>query len=58
MALMKEAPLIQVIDLPVYPLDKERLGKAKGIIMGGFSVGFLTVIYLLFRKFLKNILSE
>ena len=58
MALMKEAPLIQVIDLPVYPLDKDRLGKAKGIINGGFLFGFLTVIFLVLRKFLKNILSE
>jgi len=58
MALMKETPLIQVIDSPIYPLDKERLGKVKGILTGSFLLGFLNIVCLLFRKILKSILSE
>jgi hypothetical protein len=34
--LRKETPLIQIIDRPILPLAKERFGKAKGIVLGGF----------------------
>lgn len=54
-ALLKETPLIQVIDEPVYPLEKDRLGKVKGIIIGGFIFGLLTVVSLLFRKLIEEI---
>ena len=39
--LRKETPLIQVIDRPILPLKKEKFGKAKGIVLGGFLAGFL-----------------
>ena len=51
----KETPLIQVIDQPILPLKKEKLGKAKGIVIGGFLVGFLVVLGLIIRKLLKTI---
>lgn len=51
--LRKETPLIQVIDKPILPLKKERFGKAKGIELGGFLGGFLSVLVLIFRKILK-----
>ncbi len=50
--LRKETPLIQVIDLPILPLKKEKFGKAKGIVMGGILAGFLLVLVLIFRRFL------
>lgn len=53
--LRKETPLIQVIDKPILPLAKERLGKAKGIVSGGFLAGFLTVFLLIMRRVLKQI---
>lgn len=53
--LRKETPLIQVIDRPILPLEKERFGKAKGIVLGGFFAGFLTVLYLIIRKLLKSL---
>ena len=40
MSLAKEAPLIQIIDQPIYPLPKEGLGKLKGLYTGGFLFGF------------------
>jgi len=55
--LRKETPLIQVIDKPILPLPKDRFGKAKGIIIGGFSAGFLMVIYLIFSRLIKLILN-
>ena len=54
--LRKETPLIQVIDQPILPLKKEKFGKAKGIMMGGFLAGFLIVIFLLVRRILKQLL--
>lgn len=57
-ALRKEMPLVQVIDSPILPLKKEKLGKAKGIILGGFFAGFLTILGLLFTKIIKNSLEN
>ena len=51
--LRKETPLIQVIDRPILPLGKERFGKVKGIVMGGFIAGFLTVLGLIGKRLWK-----
>ena len=56
--LRKETPLIQVIEQPILPLPKEKLGKAKGIVLGGFLVGFLTVLGLILRRIFKNIVGN
>jgi len=54
--LRKETPLIQVIDRPILPLTKERYGKAKGIIVGGFLAGILAVLSLIVRRLLRELL--
>lgn len=51
----KETPLIQVIDQPILPLKKEKFGKAKGIVLGGFLAGFLAVFGLIVRRVLKEL---
>lgn len=56
--LAREMPLIQIIDTPILPLEKERLGKAKGMIIGGFLAGFLIVSYLLGTYFFRQIMQE
>ena len=53
----KEAPLIQVIDQPVYPLAKDRLGKAKAIVLGGIIFGVMAMFYLLTRRLYTSILQ-
>ena len=53
--LRKETPLIQVIDQPILPLKKEKFGKAKGIVLGGFLAGFLVVLGLLLRRLLREL---
>ncbi|MFV7234941.1 Wzz/FepE/Etk N-terminal domain-containing protein [Flavobacterium sp. ZB4R12] len=53
--LRKETPLIQVIDRPILPLAKEKFGKAKGLVLGGFLAGFLVVFGLIVRRILKMI---
>ena len=55
--LRKETPLIQVIDRPILPLKKERLGKVKGMIVGGFLCGFLTVLLLIVIRLFKGLIA-
>lgn len=55
--LRKETPLIQVIDKPILPLEKEKLGKLKSLILGGFLAGFLTVLYLVFGRLYKKLVA-
>ncbi len=57
-SLVKETPLIQVIDQPVLPLQRDRLGKAKGIILGGLIAGFLIVLFLIIRLFIKKVIND
>jgi len=52
--LRKETPLIQIIDRPILPLAKERFGKIKGIIIGGFLGGFFIIAFLILKKIIKS----
>lgn len=56
--LLKETPLIQVIDYPILPLEKEKLGKAKAMVIGGLLLGFLGVFYLIIKLNLKRIVES
>ncbi len=58
MSLLQETPLIQVIDVPILPLEKEKVGKLKGLLLGGFIAGFLMIFIVTIRNILKNILSK
>ena len=53
--LRKETPLIQVIDRPILPLPKERLGRTKGILLGSVLAGFLISIGLILRRVLRDL---
>ena len=55
--LRKETPLIQMIDRPNLPLEKEKFGKLKSVILGGFLAGFLYVLFLIFGRLYKKMLS-
>lgn len=48
--LRKETPLIQIIDKPILPLQKETFGKTKGIVLGGFLAGILMVMSLIIKR--------
>jgi uncharacterized protein involved in exopolysaccharide biosynthesis len=52
-SLRKETPLIQVIDRPILPLKKEKVGKLISLILGSFLAGFLTVLVLIFKKLVQ-----
>lgn len=53
----KETPLIQVIDKPILPLKKEKLGKINGFLIGGFLALFLVSGLLISRKVLKEMMN-
>ena len=55
--LRKETPLVQIIDKPIYPLEKEKVSKLKSLILGGFLAGFLTVLYLVFGSLYKKMIA-
>ncbi|WP_113651706.1 Wzz/FepE/Etk N-terminal domain-containing protein [Pedobacter namyangjuensis] len=55
LALMKDTPLLEIIDKPIYPLDKQNFGKIKGIGLGGFLFGFLAVFFLTTRRALRSV---
>jgi len=54
----RETPLVQMIDTPRLPLKVDKLGKGKGIILGGFMGGFLIVLYLFAKFFFANSLTS
>jgi uncharacterized protein involved in exopolysaccharide biosynthesis len=56
-SLRKETPLVQLIDRPILPLEKEKLGRLKSLILGGFLAGFLTVLYLVFGKVYRKMVA-
>ncbi|MEO8949214.1 MAG: lipopolysaccharide biosynthesis protein [Mucilaginibacter sp.] len=58
MALLQQTPLIQVIDKPILPLEKEKIGRLKALITGGFLAAFLTIIALLINKVYKEIMFD
>ena len=57
-SLRKETPLIQIIDQPILPLEKEKLGKLKGVVLGGFLAGFLSVLYLVFAHLYQRLMHS
>jgi hypothetical protein len=56
-SLRKETPLIQVIDRPILPLEKDRIGRLTALVIGGGIGMFLVILALLVKKLLWNVLS-
>lgn len=53
--LARETPLVQIIDKPIYPLKKDKLGKMKGTFFGGVIGGVIIVVYLLGMLYVKEL---
>lgn len=53
-----DKPLIQSLDRPTLPLEKEQIGKIKGLILGAFVLGFLTTILLIMKRIYRQIMFE
>lgn len=56
-SLRKETPLVQLIDRPILPLEKDKVGRLKSLVLGGFLAGFLTVLYLVFGQLYKKMVA-
>jgi len=56
-ALMRETPLIQLIDKPILPLKKDKPGKLKSLLLGGFLGVFLSILYILVKRFFNNLMA-
>ncbi len=57
LTLMREEPLVQIIDQPILPLPKARLGKLKAMVIGGFLFGFLSLLGLGGKKVWKEMME-
>jgi hypothetical protein len=55
--LQQETPVIQVVDRSYLPLKKEKESKLKGLLLGGILAGFLTVGFLLGRRWWKSLMA-
>ena len=58
MTLLREAPLIQVVDEPVFPLERKNLGRTKAFVISGFLFGVLMVLFLSFKRQYSNIMNQ
>ncbi|WP_341842516.1 hypothetical protein [Chitinophaga caseinilytica] len=58
MVMVQESPLIQIVDTPILPLEKKKLGKLKGLVAGGLIGGILCLLYLFFRRSYKKMMTE
>jgi len=56
--LMREEPLIQIIDRPIYPLPYNKPGRLIFLILGGFLSGFLTISFLISRKIYDEVMAS
>ena len=56
-SLRKETPLVQLIDRPILPLEKDKVGRLKSLVLGGFLAGFLTVLYLVFGQLYRKMVA-
>jgi hypothetical protein len=56
-SLRKETPLVQLIDRPILPLEKEKVGRLKSMVLGGILAGFFCVLYLIFTSLYREIIS-
>lgn len=54
MNLLEQTPVINVIEEPIYPLFKKKLGKAKGIVFGGIIAGFLICFFYVFKRYINE----
>jgi hypothetical protein len=54
--LRKETPLIQLIDRPILPLEKQKIGKLLWIIIGSLFTILSTILYITFSHIYKRII--
>lgn len=56
--LARDTPIIQIIDNPMLPLESDRVGKKKGVVIGGFLGGFLSCLFFIVLLYIQNLKKE
>jgi len=51
-------PLIQVIDAPRFPLEKDKASKLKGLVFGGVIAGFLMALWIIGRGAFREMMGS
>jgi uncharacterized protein involved in exopolysaccharide biosynthesis len=54
MSLLEQTPVINVIEEPIYPLFKKKLGKVKGIVFGVIIAGFIICFFYVFKRYINE----
>jgi hypothetical protein len=57
-ALLRDEPLVQIIDRPVLPLDKKKKGKLMGLIVGGMTGGFIILAILWLKRMWAKVMGD
>ncbi|WP_109694967.1 lipopolysaccharide biosynthesis protein [Chitinophaga deserti] len=57
MSMAQERPIMQIVDSPILPLKKEKFGRLKGIIAGGFIAGLLMLAWIIIRRLYREIMG-
>jgi hypothetical protein len=57
-ALSQDMPIIQMIDAPILPLTIQKKSKSRSILITGFIFGFLGVLFLTLRKYLRSVFKH
>lgn len=55
--LSQETPVIQVVDAPLLPLNKEKMSRSKTAILFSFGLVFILVLFLTGKRVLRSILD-
>ncbi|GEP89441.1 Chain length determinant protein [Chitinophaga terrae (ex Kim and Jung 2007)] len=57
LAMAQETPMIQIVDKPIYPLNRQRFSKAICIVIGGVLAGVLSSVFLVLKFELKKLMA-
>ncbi len=55
MTLLRDEPLIQIIDSPILPLEEKKVGKVKGFVIGGLIAVILSISVLIVTQVRRNL---
>lgn len=53
-SLRKETPLIQIIDMPILPLEKDKVSKSIALVLGGLIAVVITSIFIIVKKLINS----
>lgn len=57
-SMAQEAPLIQIVDSPILPLEQKKMRKIIAIAIGCFLGGFFSVAFLIIKRVYRSIMSN